>query len=231
MERVGDAQSDRGPPRSPDTATQRLCIATRAVRPVAEMIRFVAGPDGAVVPDLKRKLPGRGVWVTARRNLVEEAVRQRAFARSLKDDVKTPADFPDTLDWLIERSALDALSIARKAGLVVFGFAKVEAALAEGPVIALLRGRDAGADGAHKLAQALGRRGDRTVEVKIIAAFTTAQLDLAFGRLNVVHAALLAGRASETFLGRWRILESFRADEPDDLRSRRPNDNAPESGS
>ena len=231
MERVADAQSDRGPPRSLDTATQRLCIATRAVRPVAEMIRFVAGPDGAVVPDLKRKLPGRGVWVTARRNLVEEAVRQRAFARSLKDDVKTPADFPDTLDWLIERSALDALSIARKAGLVVFGFAKVEAALAQGPVIALLRGRDAGADGAHKLAQALGRRGDRTVEVKIIAAFTTAQLDLALGRLNVVHAALLAGRASETFLGRWRILESFRADEPDDLRSRRPNDNAPESGS
>jgi uncharacterized protein len=195
------------------------------------MIRFVAGPDGAVVPDLKRKLPGRGVWVIARRNLVEEAVRRRAFARGLKDDVKTPADLPDALDWLLERSALDALSIVRKAGQVVCGFAKVEAALSQGPVVALLRGRDAGASGAHKLSQALDRRGDRAVEVKIVAAFTTAQLDLALGRLNVVHAALLAGRASETFLGRWRILESFRADEPDDLCSRRPNDNAPESGS
>jgi uncharacterized protein len=232
LERVADAQSDRGPPRSLAAATPRLCIATRAVRPAAEMIRFVVGPDGAVMPDLKRKLPGRGVWVTARRNLVEEAVKRRAFARSLKDDVKTPADLPDTLDRLLERSVLDALSIARKAGLVVLGFAKVEAALAQGPVIALLRARGAGADGAHKLSQALGRRSDRTVEVKIIAAaFTTAQLDLALGRLNVVHAALLAGRASETFLGRWRVLESFRADEPDDLRSRRPNDNAPESGS
>lgn len=203
-------------PHGAAAATERLCIATREVRPVGEMIRFVAGPDGAVVPDLKRRLPGRGVWVTARRRVVEEAVRRRVFGRGLKCEIKAPADLPEVLDALLERSALDALSMAHKAGLVVLGFAKVEAAVARGPVIALLRARDAGADAGRKLAAALRRRADGRTDGKIVEAFTSAQLDLALGRLNVVHAALLTGRASETFLGRWQILESFRVDDPGD---------------
>jgi len=230
MEAVADDNADLGP-RNAAAANERLCIATRTVRPIAEMIRFVAGPDGVVVPDLKRRLPGRGVWVTGRRRAVEEAVKRRAFGRGLKGEFKAPADLADALDRLLERSALDAVSIAHKAGLVVLGFARVEAALEEGPVVALVRARDAGADGGRKLAGVLGRRSDPVAVAKIIDAFTSGQLDLALGRLNVVHAALLAGRASETFLDRWRILESFRADEPDDLCSRRPNDNAPEPGS
>jgi predicted RNA-binding protein YlxR (DUF448 family) len=224
-----DENADRGP-RSAAAAPARLCIATREVRPVGELIRFVAGPDGVVVPDLRRRLPGRGVWVTARRRLVEEAVKRRAFGRGLKTDAKALPDLPDTLERLLERSALDALSMAYKAGHVVQGYAKVEAALDGGPVVALLRAGDAGIEGGRKLAAQLARRaagGPAT----IIESFTSAQLDLALGRLNVVHAALLAGRASETFLARWRILESFRADEPDDLCSRRPNDNAPDLGS
>jgi uncharacterized protein len=226
-----DATTDQGP-HSAAAATERLCIATREVRPVGELIRFVAGPDGAVVPDLKRRLPGRGVWVTARRRVIEEAVRRRAFGRGLKADVKAPADLPEVLDRLLERSTLDALSIAHKAGLIVLGFAKVEAAVTAGPVIGVVRARDAGVDGGRKLAAALRRRADR-LDGKIVEAFTSAQLDLALGRLNVVHAALLAGRTSETFLGRWQILESFRADDPVDrgLGSRRPNDDIPEPGS
>ena len=216
QEPAADAITDLGP-HGAAAATERLCIATREVRPVGEMIRFVAGPDGAVVPDLKRRLPGRGVWVTARRRVIEEAVRRRVFGRGLKCDVKAPADLPELLDALLERSALDSLSMAHKAGLVVLGFAKVEAAVASGPVVALLRARDAGADAGRKLAAALRRRGDgRTGGGKIVEAFASAQLDLALGRLNVVHAALLTGRASETFLGRWQILESFRVDDPGD---------------
>jgi len=196
-------------------------------------MRFVVGPDGSVVPDLKHRLPGRGVWITARRHLVEEAVRKRAFGRGLKADAKTPADLPEALDRLLEQSALDALSMAHKAGQVVLGFAKVEAAVATMAVAALVRARDAGAEGGRKLAAALRRRTDRVAEAKIVEAFTSAQLDLALGRLNVVHAALLAGRTSETFLVRWRILESFRADDPGDrgLASRQLNDNVPEPGS
>jgi predicted RNA-binding protein YlxR (DUF448 family) len=212
---------------------ERLCVATREVRPVDELMRFVVGPDGSVVPDLKHRLPGRGVWVTARRHLVEEAVRRRLFGRSFKADVKVSAELADELDQLLERSALNALSIAHKAGLVIQGFARVETAVATSPLVALIRARDAGEESGRRLAAALRRRGDQGAEGKIVQAFPSAQLDLALGRLNVVHAALLAGRASETFLARWRFLEYFRADNPDnrDRGSRQRNGTISEPGS
>src|SRR5262245_37679319 len=133
---------------------ERLCVATREVRPVGELLRFVVGPDGSVVPDLKRRLPGRGVWITARRHLVEEAVRRRMFGRAFKADVSVPAGLVDELDRLLERSALNALSIAHKARLVVLGFAKVETAVATAPLVALIRARDAGEEGGRRLAVA-----------------------------------------------------------------------------
>src|SRR5713101_2891493 len=214
-------------------AQGRLCIATRQVRPVGELIRFVVGPDGAVVPDLKRRLPGRGVWITARRHLVEEAVRRRIFGRGFKVDVRVSAELPDELDRLLEQSALNALSIAHKAGLVILGFAKVETAVATAPLVVLIRAQDAGEESGRRLAAALRRRADHAAEGKIVEAFTSAQLDLALGRLNVVHAALLAGRASETFLARWRFLEYFRADNPGnrDRGSRQRNGTILEPGS
>jgi uncharacterized protein len=214
-------------------ARERLCIATREVRPVGELVRFVIGPDGAVVPDVKRRLPGRGVWITARRRLIEEAARRRIFERGFKADVRVSAELADELDRLLEQSVLNALSMAHKAGLVVLGFARVEAAIAAAPVVALIRARDAGEENGRRLAAALGRRADHAGEGKIVQAFTSAQLDLALGRLNVVHAALLAGRASETFLARWRYLEYFRADNPGDRDrgSRQRNGTIPEPGS
>jgi predicted RNA-binding protein YlxR (DUF448 family) len=212
---------------------QRLCIATREVRPVGELIRFVAGPDGALVPDLKCRLPGRGAWISARRQFVEGAVRRRAFARALKAEVRVSADLPDELERLLEQSALNALSIAHKARLVILGFANTEAAVAASPLVALVRARDAGEESGRRLAAALRRRADDAARGKIVEAFTSAQLDLALGRLNVVHAALLAGRASETFLARWRFLESFRAGNPGDRDrgSRQRNGTSPEPGS
>ena len=212
---------------------ERLCIATRQVRPLGELIRFVVGPDGSVVPDLKRRLPGRGVWITARRHLVVEAARRRMFGRAFKADVRVSAEFADELDRLLERSALNALSIAHKAKLVILGFAKVETAVATAPLVALIRARDAGEESGRRLAGALRRRADHGAEGKIVQAFPSAQLDLALGRLNVVHAALLAGRASETFLARWRFLEYFRADNPGnrDRGSRQRNGTILEPGS
>jgi uncharacterized protein len=223
--------ADRGP-RDAASATSRLCVATRTIRPVGELIRFVAGPEG-LVPDLKRRLPGRGVWVTARRADVETAAKRHAFQRSLRGEVRVPVGLADIVDDLLDHAALDALSIAHKARLVVMGFVKVEAAIAERPVVALLQAREARADGTRKLAAALARRGEAAGPTEIVTSFTTAQLDLALGRLNVVHAALLAGRAGETFLARWRILERFRAVEPDDGKpgSSRPQSDAVEPGS
>jgi predicted RNA-binding protein YlxR (DUF448 family) len=210
-------ETDAGP-RS-RIGSERLCVATRAVRPVEEMIRFVAGPDG-LVPDLKRRLPGRGVWVTARRNTVADAVKRGTFRRSLKADVTVPADLTDMVDRLMVRAALDALAIAHKAGELVSGFAKTEAAIGEKNVAALLHASDAGVDGVEKLSAAVKRRPDAvSEELPRIRTFTSAELDLALGRSNVVHAALLAGRAAGTFITRWRDLERFRTTEPESGRN------------
>src|SRR6266568_1376598 len=96
-------ERDAGPRRIAGGA-ERCGAATGAVKPVAEMIRFVVGPDGAAVPDLKRRLPGRGVWITATRQALETAVARKAFARSFKRDVRATADLVDMTDRLIERA-------------------------------------------------------------------------------------------------------------------------------
>ena len=107
----------------------RTCIVTRERAEPDDLIRFVVGPDSAVVPDLKRNLPGRGCWVTADRLHVDRAVSRKAFARALKSEVIVPPDLGEMVDRLLTRSALGALGLARKAGAVALGAAKVEAAV------------------------------------------------------------------------------------------------------
>ena len=184
--------------------TERTCALTREVKPVSELIRFVVGPDGAVVPDLKRKLPGRGLWVTGTRSAIEQAVKRNVFARGFKREARAAADLADTVDQLLERAALDALAVAAKAGLVAAGFAKVEAALNKGEALALIHAADAAAEGRRKL------KTPHDSGVVVIDDFSGARLDLALSRPNVVHAALLAGPGSETFLARVARLVRYR---------------------
>jgi uncharacterized protein len=185
----------------------RLCVATRAVRPLADLIRFVVGPDGEAVADVKCKLPGRGVWVTGTRATLEDAIRRKVLARSFKRDVRLPADLAARTERLLQRAALEALAIAGKAGLVAAGFTKAAAALENGEAVALLHAADASPEGVRKLAAVLHRHPGNGLPV--IEFLTSAQLDLALGRPNVVHAALLAGSASDTFLSRSRRLERY----------------------
>src|SRR3989475_4476043 len=127
---------DAGPhKRSP--GLHRFCSASGAVRPVDEMIRFVVGPDGTAVPDLKRRLPGRGIWITATQQALRTAIARKAFARAFKRDVRLAPDLVETTERLIERAALDALAICHKAGKVAIGFANVDAALARARVVAV----------------------------------------------------------------------------------------------
>jgi predicted RNA-binding protein YlxR (DUF448 family) len=198
------SELDRGP-RMPQR--ERFCIVTRAVRPACDLIRFVVGPQGEAIPDLKCKLPGRGVWVTATQKAVDEAVKRKAFARGFKRDVRTPPDLAARTDGLLERATIEALAIAGKAGLAAAGFAKAAAALERDDAVALLHAAAAAPDGVRKL-NALLRQ--RLNAIPVIEFLTSAQLDLALGRPNVVHAALLAGSASDTFLSRARRLERFR---------------------
>ena len=188
---------------------QRLCIVTRAVRPVAELIRFVIGPDGDVIPDVKSKLPGRGVWVAASRQTVEAAVKRHAFARGFKRDARVPADLAVRTEGLLLRAALDALAMAGKAGLVAVGFAKTAAALEHDAVIAVLHAAEGSPDGIRKL-EAVSRRRMPEKAPLAVEFLKAEQLDLALGRPNVVHAALLAGPASDTCLSRLRRLGRFR---------------------
>jgi predicted RNA-binding protein YlxR (DUF448 family) len=198
-------------PRKAAAGSERLCAATRTVKPVEDLIRFVVGPQG-VVPDLKRKLPGRGLWITADRQTLSTAVDRKVFARGFKRDVRVEPDLVELTERLLTSSVLDALAIAGKSGLVATGFSKVEAVLARDKVAVLLHAAEAKADGVAKLHGALRQRTDWE-RIAIVTKFATAELDLALGRPNVVHAAALAGPASDTFLARFARLERFRTGE------------------
>ena len=201
-----DIELDSGPQAR---GRERLCVATHEVRPVADLIRFVIGPNGEAVPDLKSKLPGRGVWVTATQDALGDAIKRKVFARGFKREVRLPPDLLGRTERLLERSALDALAIAGKAALVVTGFSKVSAALAHGNAVGLLHAAEASRDGVRKL-DALLRQTPSGCPVAVIRLLTSAQLDLALGRPNVIHAALLDGPPSDTFLTRLRRVERFR---------------------
>jgi predicted RNA-binding protein YlxR (DUF448 family) len=208
QDRDQDGELDRGA-NSVAPGMQRHCALSRALKPVDEMIRFVVGPGGDTVPDVKRKLPGRGIWITATRAALDDAIKR---------NVRVAADLAATTERLLERGALDALAIAGKAGQVVGGFAKVDAAIGRDDVLALIHASDAAADGRHKLDAALQRKTPgKSGEIAIVEALTGAQLDLALNRPNVVHAALLAGPVSDTFLARVRRLERFRTGNSPDL--------------
>lgn len=208
LARIDDGMLDLGP-RKP-AARERLCVVTRAVRPLSELIRFVAAPDGHVVADIKRDLPGRGAWVTARRDVLAQAVRRGALQRALRKPVTVRADLPAETERLLARAVLDALAIARKAGQVAAGHAKVAAALATGAVAALIHARDASEDGVRKIAAEARQRHAPEHPLPVIGTFASAELDLALARSNVIHAALLSGHASEAVLARWRALDQFR---------------------
>ncbi len=206
--------------------TERTCALTRELKPAAEMIRFVMGPRGEAVPDVKRKLPGRGIWITATRAAIEDAVKRNVFTRSFRRDVRIAHDLAEQTERLIERAVLDALAIAGKAGTVVSGFSKVEAAVGRNDILALIHAADASDDGKRKLAAAWHRNTTgKSREIVVIDALTGAQLDLALNRPNVVHAALLAGPASEAFLARAARLTRFRTGfSPDAVSVHAPTD-------
>lgn len=213
-----DSELDRGTA-SVAPGMERSCALSRRVMPVSDLVRFVVGPAGDVVPDVKRKLPGRGLWIEGTRAAVEEAVKRNIFARSFKRELRAGADLAAQTERLLERSALDALAIAGKAGRAVTGAGKVEAAVGRGDLLALIHASDGASDGKRKLDAALRRnREEGSPETTIIEAFTGSQLDLALGRPNVVHAALLAGPVSETLLARVKRLERFRTGNKPDKR-------------
>lgn len=196
----------------------RTCIVSRRTAAPDDLIRFVLGPDSVVVPDLKRKLPGRGCWVTADREHVDKAAAKNAFAKALKTQAIVPADLGAMVDGLLARSALGSLGLARKAGRVALGAAKVEAAVRSGEAVAVLHAAEASEDGVRKMTSA--RRATAHAGGPLIHAyklFPEAELGLALGGTNVIHAAVLAGDAGRAALKRMVALDRYRGGSPDDL--------------
>lgn len=153
-----------------------------------------------MTPDLKRELPGRGVWVTANADAVRLAMKRKAFTRGFKDASVADPALADQVGALLARAALQMLGFVNKAGNVVCGFAKVEAAFGKETVVGLVEASDASPDGVRKLGQVSRRYGKS--DLPVVTLFSGEQLDLALGRSNVVHAALLAGPVSAAFLTR-----------------------------
>jgi len=188
MTHDGGAKGSPTPRR--DAGPQRRCIATGEVYPATELLRFVVGPDGTVMPDPGEKMPGRGIWCLPRRDMLEHARRRRRFARAARAPVTVPADLADRAAALLAQRCCDRLGLARRSGHVTAGFAKVRAVLAADRAALLLQARDGAADGKAKLARLAHARAP---ELPVFELFPATDQGAAIGRDPVVHIAVQPG--------------------------------------
>lgn len=180
-----------------ETGPLRRCIASGESLPSEGLIRFVVSPDGALVPDLAAELPGRGLWMTAHRDALTKALAGKGFSRAARRQITVPPDFGDQITALLLRRTMQLLGIARKAGVAICGREKVEAQARAGKIGVLIAAADGSEDGKTKLlrlAKAV------TPDIYYVSWLSAAELSLAFGRENVIHAAIAKGRLADRFL-------------------------------
>lgn len=182
---------------------ERRCLVTRAVRDKGSLIRFVVDPGGVVTPDLEGRLPGRGLWISAERQVLEQAVAKRLFGRAARRSVTVPDDLVDRIETMMARRCIELLALARRAGLTVAGFEKVRARLKAGHAALLIAASDGAADGRGKL-RALAP------ELPIVDALDAAQIGAAFGRDHLVHAVLAPGALTDRLHSELARLEGVR---------------------
>lgn len=191
---------------------ERSCIVTRAKASPETLVRFVLAPDGSIAPDLKQRLPGRGVWVGLDRGLVETAVRRNLFARALRSATRADAGLPALVDRLLVEDLMGALGLARKAGQAVTGFDQVARAARKGAAAAVFHAADGAEDGLRKIAAAHAAGGGKN-GVLLVRLLDAQQLGLALGGTNVIHAAVLAGRTGTTVVAKAHRLARYRGDD------------------
>lgn len=191
---------------------ERRCIVTGEVLPEARLLRFVLAPDGQVVPDVEAKLPGRGLWVSADRTMIGQAVAKRLFSRAAKASAAADKGLPERAEAQLVERILAHLGLARRAGELVLGFDQVDKALrGANPPVLIIEAAEAAPDGRRKLQAAATTRGHVPF---VIGALTNSELSLALGRENVVHAALKPGRIAERLIFEAARLSGFRALRP-----------------
>ena len=192
----------------------RTCIATRQIANRDQLIRFVVGPENEVVPDLQEKLPGRGVWVMNDKKLVQQAIDKNLFASGFKATVNFCDDLIENIENLMLRNIQNGLSIAKKAGLVIGGFSKVESLARSGEISVLFHASDGKGDGLEKMKSALNSGhlagGYKKRIPQAFTALSSSRLDLALGASNSVHIAVLKGGAGGSLKMQIRRYDSFR---------------------
>jgi predicted RNA-binding protein YlxR (DUF448 family)/ribosomal protein L30E len=183
---------------------QRRCIATGAIGDRSRLLRFVVSPGGEIVPDVASNLPGRGLWLTPRRDIVERAVVTRRFGRAARRPVSVPPGLADCVEALLAQRCCDAIGLARRAGLAVAGFEKVCEAIRAGKAALVVAALDGAAGGRAKI-----RAVDR--DLPLARVLTAAEMGAVFGRDHVVHVALGGGRLSSRFITDAEKLAGFRS--------------------
>lgn len=199
-----------GQPGDRTNGPERKCIATGDVRPVSALIRFVAGPDGKIVPDLAGKLPGRGIWVSATREAVEKAVSKNLFARAAHRPLTLPDGLADQLEDMLARRVVDLISLARKGGNAVSGYEKVKDWLLKDEAEVLIQASDGSDRGKSKLSTPYGG--------SYIGWLTADELGRAFGRQSTIHAALGAGGLSKRVVEEAARLKGLRVSDGENIR-------------
>jgi uncharacterized protein len=185
-------------------APQRRCLVTREIKGQDQMIRFVLDPGGQVVPDLDGRLPGRGMWLSADRNVLNKAVAANLFARAARAPARPEPDLAGQVERLLVSRALACLGLARRAGQVTMGFEQVRACLRLSAAGVLIAAADSSADGRGKLRRLAG-------DLPVITAFSQAELGGALGREGLVHVAVAPGRLAQRLLYYIRRLAGFRS--------------------
>jgi len=184
---------------------ERRDLVTHQVMEEPRLIRFVAAPDGSVLPDLGRKLPGRGLWVAADRASVETAARKNLFARSAKAPLKAGPDLADLVEAGLVRRCLDQLGLARREGVLISGFEKAAAAIRSGRAAWLIEASDGASDGRNKLTALVRHQATR-----VCGIFDAGDLSLALGLENAIHTVLLAGGRADRWTQEVERLAGFR---------------------
>lgn len=193
-----------------DEMNPRSCIVTRTETDKDNLIRFVEAPDGTVVPDLKGKLPGRGVWVLGNKKTVALAVEKKLFDKGFKKQVQADENLPELTGKLIRDKALRTLGMAKKAGVIVSGFSKVNNSVRSGKAVMLFHAKDAADDGKRKLASATAyvdhMEGDK---IDVFTIWTIDEMSQVLGIENAVHVVAIYGGATKNLMACVKQMEAY----------------------
>ncbi len=181
---------------------ERKCIVTGQVLPKEKLLRFTATPEKLIVPDFKKKLPGKGIYVTNSKTVLQKAIEKNLFAKAAKGKARPADGLAEMVEHLLTKRALDAVSLARKAGDLVTGMDKVTDVLKRGQAAFVLEASDAGDDGHQRIV--LAAQG-----LKIWRLFTTEELDKALNKVNTVHSAFKRGETARMVQNEFEKLADF----------------------